>query len=211
VIDEFHRNAEDPERISAVLERFRAGLAGERVSLADVTAALNERSVGAFLLLLSIPTVSPIPLGPSMLFNLPLLLYCLRLVVRPNEVGLPAWLARRSVARETAERLLDAVIPRIRRFERFLRPRPPVLADIDRGRRFRLLCLVLAIVAFAPLPLMGWLPGFALIFMALGLIERDGRAVALGLITAVAAVVVALGIAGGMTWAGFELWEAGRS
>jgi len=210
VTDHSHRNAGDPERISAVLERFRAGLTGERVSLADVTAALSERSVGAFLLLLSIPTVSPIPLGPSMLFNLPLLLYCLRLVVRPNEAGLPARLARRSVTRGTAERLLDAAVPRIRRVERYLKPRPPALTDIDRGRRFRLLCLVLAIIAFVPLPLMGWLPGFALILMALGVIENDGRALVSGLITAFAAVVVALGIAGGMAWAGFELWEVGR-
>jgi len=210
VSDHSHPDAEEPERTSVVLERFRAGLGEAEVSLAEVTAALDERSIGTFLLLLSIPTVAPIPLGPSMLFNLPLLLYCLRLVVRPNEVGLPARLARRSVTRETAERLLDAAIPRIRAVERFLCPRWPVLADIGRGPRFRFLCLVLAIVAFVPLPLMGWLPGFALIFMALGLIERDGRAVALGLVTALAALIVALGIAGGMAYAGFELWGSGR-
>lgn len=192
-----------------MLERFRAGPLGERVSLADLTAALSERSVGSFLLLLSIPTVSPIPLGPSMLFNLPLLLYCLRLVLRPNETGLPETLARRSVKRETALRLLDGAIPRVRRLERFLKPRGPVLDDLGRGRRFRLLCLILASIAFAPLPLMGWLPGFALILLGLAAIERDGWAATLGLVTALAAVVVAIVIAGGAVWVGFELYEVG--
>lgn len=201
--------AGEPERISVMLERFRDGLEAPTVRLADVTAALDERSVGTILLLLSIPVVSPIPLGPSMVFNLPLLLYCLRLVIRPGSDGLPARLARRSVSREAADRMLRAVVPRIRFVERFLRPRCRRLADLDRRSGFRPLCLALAVTAFVPLPLMGWLPGFALVFLALGLIERDGWAVALGLLTALAAFVVAIAIAGGMAWAGVELWGAG--
>lgn len=202
---------EEAERVSDVLEHFRNALPQDRVSLAQVMAALGDRSVGMLLLLLAIPTVSPVPLGISVLFNLPLLIYCVSLVARPERAGLPRWLKRRSAGRASAERLLDRIIPRLRWIERFLRPRWTRLADIDHSRRFRLLCLALAITAFVPLPLMGWLPGFALVFLALGLIERDGGAVALGLVTAAAAFLVAALIIGGMAYAGFELYQVGQT
>jgi hypothetical protein len=200
---------DEDERISDVLDRFRRGLPDARVTLALVLDALADRSAGTILLILAIPTVSPIPLGVSMLFNLPLLLYCASRVLRPENAGLPGWLSRRSIERARAERILTAVIPRIRWIERFLRPRWHALATIDGSRRFRLLCLVLAVTAFVPLPLMGWLPGFAMVFLALGLIERDGGVVALGLVTAVAAFAVAALIVGGMAYAGVELYEVG--
>ena len=40
---------------------------------------------------------------------------------------------------------------------------------------FGLLLFILTLTCIIPLPLTGWLPGFALVLISLGLIERDGR------------------------------------
>lgn len=192
-------------RTSDVLERFRRRLPPDRVTLGDFIAALGDRSLGTILLALSLPTVAPVPLGLSLLFNLPLLLFSIRLLFGKERARLPGWLLRRSVERATASRMLDAVLPRLRRIERMLRPRLPWLAGIDRAAGFGPLCLLLAVIAFLPVPLMGWLPGFALLFIALGLIERDGVAVGAGLLLSAGAVLFAAVLVSGLSYAGHEL------
>jgi len=117
----------------------------------------------------------------SVLFNLPVLLFSIQLLFGRGHAGLPGWLSRRSVERATAARMITAVLPRLRGIERMLRPRLPGFAGVDRRAWFPALIFLLALIAFVPLPLMGWLPGFALVFIALGLIERDGAAVAFGM------------------------------
>lgn len=194
-----------PMRTSDVLAHFRAHLPPERVSLGDVIAALGDRSLGTILLVVSLPTVAPVPLGVSVLFNLPLLLFSIRLLFGKDSARLPGWLLRRSVERATAARMLGAVLPRLRWIERMLQPRLRVLAGIDRARWFGFLCVLLAVIAFVPVPLMGWLPGFALVFLSLGLIERDGVAVGAGLLVGAGAVLFAAALVGGLSYAGHEL------
>lgn len=194
-----------PERTSDVLARFLAQLPDGRVTIGDLMRALGDRSLGTVLLALSIPTVSPVPLGVSVLFNLPVLLFAIQLLLGRGDAGLPGWLSRRSVARSTAARMITAVLPRLTGIERTLKPRLPALARIDRQPWFPVLIFVLALVAFVPLPLMGWLPGFALVFIALGLIERDGAAVGFGLALSAGAVLFASVLVSGLSYAGHEL------
>ncbi|MGQ9369965.1 exopolysaccharide biosynthesis protein [Azospirillum sp. A39] len=194
-----------PERTSDVLAGFRRRLPAGRVTIGDLIAALGDRSVGTILLALALPTVAPVPLGVSVLFNLPVLLFSMTLLLGRRGGYLPDWLLRRSVQRRTAERMIDAALPRLRWIERMLRPRRPALAAIDRERWFGALVFLLAFIAFVPVPLMGWLPGFALVLLALGLIERDGNAVGVGLMLGLGAVAVAAVLVSSLSYAGHEL------
>lgn len=203
--EEAPMSAATPMRTSDVLRTLRRHLPPDRVTLGDLVAALGERSLGTILLALSLPTVAPVPLGVSVLFNLPLLLFTIRLLFGRDHARLPAWLLRRSVEPATAARMLDAALPRLSGIERMLKPRFRPLAGIDRAPWFGVFCFVLAVIAFVPVPLMGWLPGFALLFVALGLIERDGVAVAFGLALAGGAVLFAAILLGGLSYAGHEL------
>lgn len=193
------------ESTSAVLRRFRRHLPDGRVSLGDLLAALGDRSLGTVLLALSLPTVSPVPLGISVLFNLPLLLFACRLALGGETGSVPGWLLRGSVASPTAGRLLDVAQGKVAGIERLLQPRLPQLAHIDGWPGFVWWVLLLAVVAFVPVPLMGWLPGFSLVILSLGLIERDGVAVAVSLAVGIAALVAAVFLVGGLSWASHEL------
>ncbi|WP_245593357.1 exopolysaccharide biosynthesis protein [Azospirillum halopraeferens] len=194
-----------PDRTSDVLAAFRRDLPDGRVSIGNLIDALGDRSVGTILLALSLPTVAPVPLGVSVLFNLPVLLFSIALLFGSRGAMLPDWLLRRSVERATAARMIDAVLPRLRWIERMLRPRRPALAAIDGEVWFGALVFLLALIAFVPVPLMGWLPGFALVLLALGLIERDGNAVGVGLVLGMGAVVFAAILISGLSYAGHEL------
>jgi len=189
----------EPQRTSDVLAGFRANLPADRVTLADLIAALGDRSLGTVLLALALPTIAPVPLGVSVICDLPLMLFGKR------DAVLPGWLLRRSASPATAARLLDAVMPRLLWIEGMLKPRRPHLAEVDRERWFGLLVFVLITICIVPVPLMGWLPGFALVLIALGLIERDGGAIGVGLLISVGAVVAAFVLVSGLSYAGHEL------
>ncbi|BAI72448.1 ExoD protein [Azospirillum sp. B510] len=202
------RDAEEEERTSDVLARFRANLPPGRVTLGDLIRALGDRSLGTILLALSLPTIAPVPLGVSCLFDLPILLYTAQLAFGRRGAGLPDWLLRRSVGTGLAARTLDAAMPRLVWIERMLKPRLHRLARIDQERWFGLLLFLLTLTCIVPLPLTGWLPGFALVLISLGLIERDGGAIGVGLgLTAAALVFFGL-VASSLSYAGHQLLAA---
>ncbi|WP_448187258.1 exopolysaccharide biosynthesis protein [Azospirillum sp. sgz301742] len=195
----------EPQRTSDVLAGFRADLPAGRVTLAHLIAALGDRSLGTVLLALALPTIAPVPLGVSVLCDLPLMLFSLRLLFGKRDAVLPGWLLTRSVSQATAARMLDAVMPRLVWIEAMLKPRQRRLAEVDKERWFGLLVFVLISICIVPVPLMGWLPGFALVLISLGLIERDGGAVGVGLLLGVGAVVAAVMLVSGLSYAGHEL------
>ncbi len=195
----------DEQRTSDVLAAFRANLPADRVTLAHLIAALGDRSLGTVLLALALPTIAPVPLGVSVICDLPLMLFSLRLLFGRRDAVLPDWLLRRSVSRANAARMLDAVMPRLVWIEAMLKPRLPRLAHVDEERWFGLLIVVLISICIVPVPLMGWLPGFALVLISLGLIERDGGAIGVGLLLGVAAVAAAFILVSGLSYAGHEL------
>lgn len=197
-------------RISDVLAAFRADLPPGRVTLGDLIDALGDRSFGSIMLALAMPTIMPVPLGVSVLFDLPILFFSAQLTLGRGAVGLPRWLLRRSLDPATAGRLLDSVLPRLRLLERALKPRLLHLTTPERERRLGVICFLLAMIAIVPLPLTGWLPGFGLVLISLGLIERDGAAVAIGLGLGVAAVAVAVLVVASLAYAGTVLF-AGAS
>jgi hypothetical protein len=62
-------------------------------------------------------------------------------------------------------------------------------------------CLILAVIITLPVPLGHMLPGTAISLLALGLIERDGLAIGIGVATAgLALVIVAVASSGIATW-----------
>lgn len=197
--------AETEERTSDVLRRFRAELPAGRVTLENFLTALGDRSLGTVLLALSLPCVSPVPLGISVLFNLPVLLFTFRLAFGGDAPSLPGWLLRRSADVKLTGKLLDAAVSKVAGIEKLLRPRRTRLAHIDSHPWFKWWLALLALTAFIPVPLMGWLPGFSLVVLALGLIERDGTAVAVSLALGVAALIAAALLIGGLSYAGQEL------
>ena len=202
---------EAEERTSDVLATFRANLPGDRGSLGDLIGALGDRSLGTILLALSLPTVAPVPLGVSCLFDLPILLFSAQMAFGRRGAVLPDWLLRRSVSRGMAVRMIDAAMPRLTGIERMLKPRYHRFADIDGERWFGMLVLLLSLTCVVPLPLTGWLPGFALVLLSLGLIERDGAAIAVSLVLTVAALVFFALVASGLSYAGQELFALAPS
>jgi hypothetical protein len=98
------------------------------------------------------------------------------------------------------------MLPTLRWLERIVRPRAGWLAGPWTRVPIGSICLVLAIIITLPLPLGHVVPGTAISVLALGLIERDGVAIALGILSAVFGLAVIMIASAGILNAA-RLWQ----
>lgn len=179
--------------LSAVLRQLAADTTRERITVADLLAALGDRAIGALLFVFAFPNVLPTPPGTSTVLGTPLVFLAAQLML-----GLPPWLpgfvARRSIPQADFALLVRRIAPWLERAERLLRPRWTQLVLPPMEHVVGAVCLLLALLLVLPIPLGNMLPALAVCLLALGVLERDGFWVLAGLATAVASVAVVWGV-----------------
>ena len=177
--------------LSELLAEHARTVRSERVSLADIADVLGTRSFGAWLLILALPMVLPVPApGISVLFGVPLMIISAQLALGGRRAWLPAVILRQSMARKDYVALMVHVQPAVEHFERIVRPRALWLANDWAKIPIGLSCLVLAMIITLPIPLGHVAPGTAICLLALGFMERDGVVIGIGFVAAVLALVI---------------------
>jgi hypothetical protein len=206
--DVFSRPRAAEDRLSDLLKRHAAMVTSERVTLRDMAEFLDDRSIGGLLLILALPMALPVPApGISVLFGVPLIVISAQLALGYRRAWLPVRFAQRSVSRATFLAIVERMLPPLRRLERIVRPRAGGLAGAWTKVPIGIICLVLAIIITLPVPLGHVLPGTAISVLALGLIERDGVAIALGIVTAVLGLAIVVIASAGLLNAA-RLWQS---
>jgi len=186
-----------PERTSEVLATLAHG-EGERVSFGEILLGLRHRAAGFATLIFSLPCCLPMPPGIPTVCGIGLVIIALNLIAMRQRVWIPAALARKTVARSDLDRMVVRVTPLMRRLERYCRPRLPIVTESVGKVLIGVVILVLGFVMILPIPFVGNMPpAIAASVIALGMTERDGLIVMIGLAVSVAAVVVA----SAATWA----------
>ena len=159
----------------------------------DLFAALGDRALAALLFVFAVPNVIPSPPGLSTVLGVPLLFLSGQMLLGRN-AWLPAFVARRSMAREDFNALMSRVLPWLERAEKLLKPRFSGLALPPMEYLVGLVCLTLAVILVLPIPLGNIPPAFAIALMALGILERDGVWVLAGLSVTFLSLTVVSGV-----------------
>lgn len=189
---------EDDGHAASHMLRSLAAEPGETVSFGDMMAAAGARVHGLGLLLLVLPETLPLPLpSASTILAIPLLLISLHLVVFGEGSRWPARLDALRVSRSAVQSVVRYLAPVLEWFESMSRPRWTVFAGHE--RLIGLACAYLSLVLLLPLPFLNAPPAICLALIALGLIQRDGVLIALGLAGTVA---VTFALAWVVAWAG---------
>jgi hypothetical protein len=177
--------------LSDALARFAATIDKERVDLGAIIHVMGRRSIGALLLVFALPMALPVPApGVSVIFGVPLVLISAQLLLGRRHAWLPARLVRRSVSRADFVAFVDRALPTLRVLERVVRARVNWMAGDWTTVPVGAICLLLAIIITLPIPLGHMVPGAAISVLALGLIEHDGLAIGLGVLTAILALTI---------------------
>ena len=117
-----------------------------------------------------------------------------------DEPWLPKRLSRYRLSARAIAALRTRGIPFLRRIERFSRPRPIRLDDRVVSRGVALVVLLLGVILLTPLPFLNTLPALAVLFMGIGLLNRDRVFIAAGLLLTVV-VLLAIGFGLGTLYA----------
>ncbi|MFL5202794.1 MAG: exopolysaccharide biosynthesis protein [Microvirga sp.] len=167
---------------------------GERLTVREIMAVLQDRAFALLIVLLGLPNCLPMPPPIPLVCGLLLALVAIQIIFGRDAPWLPRQLMNRSVARTDVERAVGRAIPVFRRLERFSRPR---MTFLDTPLTMRLMGAVILVLSlgllFAP-PFVGQIPlGLAVCLVGLGLVERDGLVVVGGLILGSIGLTLSLG------------------
>jgi hypothetical protein len=186
-----------PERTSDVLGTLAHG-EGARVTFGEILLGLRHRAFGFATLVFSLPCCLPMPPGIPTICGIALGVIALNLIAMRRRLWLPAAIADKTVARTDLKRVVSWATPLMRRLERYCKPRLPIVTESVGKVLVGLVIFVLGAIMILPIPLLGNMPpAFAASVIAIGMTERDGLIVLIGLFVSVAAVA----IASAATWA----------
>lgn len=187
------RKRKPRKRLSQILDEIAADESRSRVSVADLLQVMSGRAIGALLLLFALPNILPAPPGTSAILGMPLV-YLSAQMMLGRLPWLPAFIANRSMAREDFAATISRATPLIARAEKLLKPRLSLVVRHGAERVIGAVCLILAIVLLLPIPLGNMLPAFAISLLALGVLERDGVWVLVGLTVAGISLFIVAGV-----------------
>src|SRR6516164_9818711 len=192
-------------RLSTDLELLQVRIKGRSLTLVELKQSLKGRGSAVLLILLALPFCFIAIPGLSTPFGIAICLIggCL---VMGREPWLPPFVMRRRLSTTRLAQLLTGAIKVARQLEKFVRPR---LAFLHTGPgMLRLIGLGIVIASLGlmlplPVPFSNSIPAYAVVLLAVGMMESDGLFVLLGHVTAVATWAF-IGLATVLTVGGFQ-------
>jgi hypothetical protein len=180
--------------LASMLERAstRENVRGEEAetTLQALIDTLEERAFGLGILILALPCCIPFLYGIPQIVSLPMLALAAQLALGRHE----PWLPRALAEREVSVKGLKRVVTRTQRYLGFLEKlAAPRLEFLSRGVGARIVGAIMLIPTasiLVPLPSTNTIPGIGVAIAAVGLLERDGFLILLGLLLGLAWVFV---------------------
>lgn len=172
-------------RLSEELESLLEIAPGCPMTLRTVVEHLHFRGLPALIVLLCVPFLFPVSIpGLSIPFGIAIALCGLRLGLG-HSFWMPDFLLRREISYDMLRKLVGAGSSFYRKVEKLVRPRMhflqrwPGMINLM-GFMIMIGGILLSLPIPPPFPLTNTIPGLAVIFMALGIMERDGVCTLLG-------------------------------
>ena len=204
------------ERISDALRRLLREANGQSLTVREMVRILHGRGLQFVVILLCLPFLLPVSIpGISMPFGLAIALSGLRIAFG-HRPWLPEFILNHRISFPVLEKMVHFGCAIYEKVEKVIRSRLCVLLDgpvmgMMIGLAIALSGVFLSLPIPPPFPLTNTIPGFAIICLSLGLMERDGGLILCGyVLTVIAAVYV--GLIGFLGKAGVDqLWQLFRA
>jgi len=185
---------EPGRKFSQILTDIAEDEGTERVSLADLVAAMGDRAFGALLFVFALPNILPAPPGSSAILGIPLMFLSGQLMLG-KQPWLPKFIANRSILRADFAAIVMRAAPWLAKAEKLLRPRLGGLVQPPAEYLIGGICLLMALALALPIPFANSVPALTICLFALGVLEKDGAWVIAGTVMALVSSVLAVGLA----------------
>lgn len=167
-----------------------------KLYLGELINAFGERGFGALMVFFGLinAIASPIP-GSTTILGAPMLLICLQLVIRRDQLWMPKWALASSLPREAYRATIDKVRKPLRFVEKLSRPRLAFMSSEISEVLIGVVTSLLTVVVMLPIFGGNMFPSVFIALFGFGLMQRDG-----GLILAAWAAVAGFGVFVWLAW-----------
>jgi hypothetical protein len=186
---------DENEKSSDVLSDLLREHSGETISMHDITEGLRDRGFAALLLLFAFPMALPLPYPPgfSSLVSLPLLFLSMQMTFGRQSLYLPKFVGRKTMRTESLRAVIGKVLPYLQKLELYFKPNREHFFSSRMEQLIGFFSLILACCILLPLSVLSnTIPAAGISIMALGMLERDGRAVIAGFVVGLIGFIVTI-------------------
>ena len=188
-----HSNSPDSKRTSDILHSLITDTRGDgEISINNILAMLGERAFGLAILIFTLPNSLPIPSPPgfSAITGIPIVLLGLQMILGMPMPKLPKRIGEYALPRHKFAAFMEKALPYIQKVEKLLHPRFSFMQSTWAERAIGAFFFVLGIILSLPIPFANFFPGLCMSLIALGLLERDGILMLIGMISGLATTIL---------------------
>lgn len=195
-----------PRPLSQMLRELAERQDQEKVTIRCIREALADRSFATFLILTCLINLLPFPPGTTIVLGVPIVIVAVQMVVGAKTIWLPDFFLRMSLSQKAFHKMTTRIIPGLEKIERWVKPRNWPFSSAKQAERIiGVWALILGIAVVIPIPFGNWLPAFACAICGAALSERDGKLLAIGVVTGILSIIIliamAIAIFLGVSWA----------
>jgi hypothetical protein len=191
------RNPAAALRTSNVLTSICGPDGSAELTVGEFVARLGDRTYGLLFLALALATFVPAVPGFSGAVGCVLVLVAVQMVIGRRSPWIPKVISARKLPAAHLQHGLQAAAGILRRLERICRPWLEPFTTTAAERILGFIVMYLGAVIALPIPLIGNIPpAISVLALALGLLERDGLVIILGIVLALLATILTASLAG---------------
>jgi hypothetical protein len=168
-------------------------------SVKRIVDSIGDTSFGTSLMFFSIPGMLPIP-GVSTLVVIPTAAISGQMITGKKQIRLPKFILKKSVPRRSLAVAIHAILPFLEKAEKVTKPRwqwvnHPLVQPL-----LGLFVFILALAIAFPIPGFNIPQAISIFIIALGMVEKDGLTIALGVLAGITSLL----LLGGVVWGIFS-------
>jgi hypothetical protein len=198
------KTAPRAKRTSKVLRELLEKNPDKNFTVQKIVDSIGGTSAfGTSLLAFSIPEVLPIPIpGLSAIVVIPTGIISAQMVAGNGQLKLPQFLLKRSIPRKALAAAIHSILPFLERTERYVKPRWQWAVHPASKRFIGAFVFLLALAMALPVPGTNMPLAISIFIIALGLIEKDGMMITLGIVLG----LVSFALLGGIIWGALSIF-----
>lgn len=178
----------------------------DKMSIGEIKNSLRERGFGILLAIAASPICLPIPVPPgyTTFFSIPLFIFSVQMIWGMKSPWLPEWISKKEINKKNLEKLIEKTTPWLRKIESYLHPRLTYISVHAWERIIGIFSFIFTISIALPIPLANFPPGWGILIMSLGLLNKDGLTIIIGMIVGTIGIGITLVVLT-LIWMGVSL------
>jgi hypothetical protein len=168
------------ENLKQLLDKPEEG----STQISEIIENFHENGILIALIFFSLPIAVPLPYPPGFttVVGIPLILLSIQLLLGNSQVKLPLKVSTYDISNKFLHKISSKIIPILVYIERYVKPRTMFARSVYCERLVGFMSLISAFAIALPLPLTNAIPALGITVISLGLLNRDGITIIVGVV-----------------------------